>query len=164
MGALHVRIGAALVATLDAAGLACARSGRRSFTNLMTCFIVGKSRSWMLLARDVVGLRDGGEGLRLFHGVDAEVGLVEPEVGHIGRIARLRDDGEHLLRRHRPSGPMAPMLALELMFEVQRCVVAGRWLAPKRPTGRSPGESETNGTRPRRRRACGHCAPGKRRK
>ena len=53
-----------------------------------------------VLARDVVGLAHGGEGLGLLHGVDAEVGLeVEVEVEHVRRVAGLLgDDGEHARR------------------------------------------------------------------
>jgi hypothetical protein len=47
----------------------------------------------LVVARDVVGLAHGREGLRLLHGVDAEVGLeVEVDVEHVGRVAGLLGD------------------------------------------------------------------------
>jgi hypothetical protein len=53
----------------------------------------------LLVAGDAPLLADGGEELRLLHGVDAEVGLeVEVEVQHVRRIAcLLGDEGEDLV-------------------------------------------------------------------
>ena len=52
-----------------------------------------------VVAFDVVGGSDGGEGLGLFHGVDAEVGFeVEVQVEQVGGVAGLcGHDGQHLL-------------------------------------------------------------------
>ena len=52
-----------------------------------------------VVAFDVVGGSDGGEGLGLLHGVDAEVGFeVEVEVEQVGGVAGLfGHDRQHLL-------------------------------------------------------------------
>jgi hypothetical protein len=64
----------------------------------------------LVVARDVVGGADGGEGLGLLDGVDAEVGLqVELHVEHVARIAGLvGDDGQDRLSdaRLRTKGPV----------------------------------------------------------
>ena len=62
------------------------------------------------VARDVVGLADGGEHLGLLDGVDAEIGFqVEIEIQHVLGIAGLlRDQVEHAsVGRHRRSAGWA---------------------------------------------------------
>jgi hypothetical protein len=101
----------------------------------------------VFLARDVVGLANGGEGLGLLHGVDAEVRLeVEIEVEHVGRVAGLLGhDGEHLLRhrsrlrrrrswRRRPSTGPRP------------AGVAARWSAATDRAGGGAGGAGRPGT------------------
>ena len=59
----------------------------------------------VLVARDVVDLADGGEHLRLLHGVNAEIGFeIEVQVQHVLRIAGLFDHQSKNAFFHRVAG------------------------------------------------------------
>ena len=83
--------GADTAAAVGAGGAAPARSGRLSYTNRMTCAKVGKSRSLrFVIARNVVGLANAGEHLRLLDRVDAEIRFeIQIQIQHVRRIAGL---------------------------------------------------------------------------